>query len=262
MARIPDKDRILRALAESGGSSNAYIRTELGFEDGRYKELKEELKNEELLQLYQCRGGGVRLTTAGYDAAKATQSYGSSSVAKEKNLYQPLVDYLEKQAEEDGVESMSIDTSALRNKGKWQNPDITQVTIERYLYLGKQEVVITTYEVKQWNGWNTQVVFEAASHLRFSHHAIVVLEWPNEVDFSLSDPTYKIDQIVRECQRFGVGLSLMKLYNGSYRIYEQIEAPPNTPMADDLEYWLEYVFSKKKKDRKRYLELTGFNDFE
>lgn len=262
MGGIPDRDRILRLLAKSGSSSHARLRTELNLTDKKYGNEKGKLLNEGLVKPYQCRGGGIQLTNLGYDAEKSTQSAGKSSVEKEDNLYKPLVEYLEKQAEEDGVTSMSIDTSALRNRGKWQNPDVTQVTIEHYPYLDKREIVVTTYEVKQWDRWDTQVVFEAASHLRFSHYAVVVLEWPNDVQSSLTDPTFKIDEIVRECQRFGVGLSLMKPYYRSFRIHEQLEAPPNTPTLDELEFWLEYVFSRKEQARKHYWKLTGFTDEE
>jgi hypothetical protein len=118
------------------------------------------------------------------------------------------------------------------------------VAIEQYHHLRRAHVTVTTYEVRQFPRWTTEVVYEAASHHRFSHEAYVILEWPSEEKFSLTDPTYRLDQIVRECRRFGVGLSTLEPYRNSYRLYPRLEATPRIPDDGDVEEWLDYVFSR------------------
>jgi hypothetical protein len=71
---------------------------------------------------------------------------------------------------------------------------VTRIVIEYYPNLRKTQVTVATYEVKQFPYWNVSSAYEAAAHHRFSHEAYVVLEWPNGVDFSLTDPTHKLDR--------------------------------------------------------------------
>lgn len=252
--RPTDTLRVLRALFESDGLSNAYLRAELNLTDSRYEEIQKSLLDEKLIEKYRCRSGGVRLTKKGEQSVPVPEKGPPSSVKYEKDLYEPLIDFLKRQAQEDDVSSIPINTANLRTKGKWQNPDITQLTIEHYQYLRKKELVVTTYEVKQWGRWDTGVVFEAASHKRFSHEAIVVLEWPEGVEFSLSDPTYRLDEISRECQRFEVGLCTLRPYYSSYRLHSHIDSERHAPSDSAVESWLEYMFERLPTARKEYLE--------
>lgn len=251
--RPTDTLRVLRALLESDGLSNSYLRTELNLTDNRYEEIRKSLLDEGAVQKYRCRGGGIRLTKAGEKSIPVIEGGPSSSVTKEKELYKPIEEFLRRQAKEDDIPSTSTITANLRAKGKWQNPDITQVTIESYRYLRKLQPVVTTYEVKQWGRWDVNAVFEAASHKRFSHEAVVVLEWPNDVVFSLSDTTYRMDEISRECQRFGVGLYTMRTYYNSYRLHLHMEAERHLPSDAAIESWLEYMFERIPEARSEYL---------
>jgi hypothetical protein len=243
MPRIADSDRVLRILKDVEGLSNLRVKTELGLADDRYEQVRTELLADNLIEKYVCRGGGVRLTRKG-ERENLTDEKHVSSVKHEKDLYDPLNKFLERQANEDELEAVICATHNLKARGQWQNPDTTSIAIEYYRHLRKVSVSVTTYEVKQFWRWNVDVVFEAAAHHRFSHEAHVVLEWPNELEFSLTDPTYKIDQIARECQRFGVGLYTMHKDNSSCRLHPRLEARPSTPNDDDVNGWLDYVFSR------------------
>jgi hypothetical protein len=225
MARVSDRDRILRLLSETEGLSNNSIKTELDLPDGRYATAREELLNEDLIEKYQCRGGGIRLTRKGEKESPAYDGP-ASTIENEAALYKPLIAFLEKEAEDDGIEAVICATHALRTRGQWQNPDITRVAIEQYHHLRKAHVTVTTYEVKQFPRWTTEVVYEAASHHRFSHEAYVVLEWPTEEKFSLTNPTYRLDQLARECRRFGVGLATLEPRYTSYRLYRASSSHP------------------------------------
>lgn len=254
--RPTDETRVLRLIDAAGGMSNARLRAELELTDTRYQKVKRSLLEKGYVEPYRCRSGGLMLTKDGQNALSGTATETiQSNVNREKELYGPLKEYLERAAEEDELTSLVIDTSNLRNRGKWQNPDLTQITIEHYNNLRKTSIILTTYEVKKWGGWDVGVVFEAASHRRFSHHAQVVLEWPKDANFSLTDPTYRVDEIARECQRFGVGLMPMRKYYSSYRLHSHIEPEEHVPSFDAIENWLEYVLSKNETVRKSYENL-------
>lgn len=255
--RQPDTIRVMRLLDEAGGLSNATVRAELNLSDTRYNEIKKSLLEEEAIEKYRCRGGGVRLTSKGEKSLPKNPETPKSTVKAESGLYVPLVDYLTKQSEEDEIMSMAINTANLRVKGKWQNPDITQITFESYQYLRKSEVIVGTFEVKQWGRWDVGAVFESAAHRRFSHEASVVLEWPNGVDFSLSDTTFKLDELSRECRRFGLGLYTLRPYYASYRLYAHIEPTRHTPSDSAVEAWLEHLFSRLEKEAKRFEVLRA-----
>jgi hypothetical protein len=251
MPKISDRERVLRLLRETEGLSSRQIKTELDLSDDRYDVVRTTLLDDGLVRKYVCRGGGIRLTPEG-DKATPTQENVSSTVDRESHLYQPLVALLEAQAKEDSAEVVVCATDSLRARGKWQNPDVTHLAIEYYQHLRQTRIIVTTYEVKQFPRWTVDVVYEAASHRRFSHEAYVVLEWPNGIEFSLTDPSYKIDQIFRECQRFNVGLATLHPYYNSYRLRERYEAAPNAPKDEDIETWLEYMFERAPSALKVY----------
>jgi hypothetical protein len=259
--RPTDRLRILNLLSESGGLSNAYIRGELNLTDGRYDELKKALLDEGILEVYRCRSGGVRLTPQGQRSVQGEvrAAMPSSSVARESDLYRHVVSYLEKQAAEDEIASVVVDTASLRNRGKWQNPDVTQVTIEKFKYLKTQSIIVSTYEVKQFGSWDVNAVYESASHRRFSHRAAVVLEWPSTEPFSLSSTNYRINQIAAECQRFQVGLYTLRKYYSSFRLHLEIEPVQHVPSNDDLERWLEYMMSRNGEKTDAYFKLLGIS---
>ena len=180
------------------------------------------------------------------------QEEATSTVDKESDLYKPLITLLEMQAKEDGVEAIVCPTHSLRARGRWQNPDVTHLAIERYPHLRQTRIVVTTYEVKQFPRWNVDAVYEAASHRRFAHRSYIVLEWPKNIEFSLTDPTYRLDQIFRECQRFDVGLATLHRHYNSYRFRERYEARQTPPKDEDIESWLEHVFERDEHALQAY----------
>ncbi len=247
MARTPDRDRILNLLAETDGLSSARIKVELNLGDERYDDVRAGLLDEGLAEKYVCRGGGLRLTKKGETEVRPVYE-AQSSVDKEKDLYAPLVDALVL----DSPESVAFDTASLRKRGKWQNPDVTQISIEVYPLLRRRRVLLTTYEVKQWGIWDVNAVFEAASHARFAHAGFVVLEW-TEKAFSLPEP--RLDKVIRECQRFGIGLATLEPYYKRYRLHVRLEPESKEPRDSDVEEWLDYALSRRKHAREEYLAL-------
>ena len=250
MPRMKDDERILDLLSGSPvGLSNQRIKNELKLKDDRYDTVREELLNNGWVEKYACRGGGIRLTAKG-EKEVAPDGSVSSSVEREEDLYPFVTDALEREYKDDIV----FETGHLRKRGKWQNPDVTQISIDIYPRLKKRDVVITTYEVKQWGRWDVRAVFEAASHARFAHEGFILLEWP-QGDFNISEPG--IAQIISECQRFGIGVATLEPYYSKHRVHVHVDPAPKRPMDGAVESWLEYALSKHADATKRFDEAMA-----
>ncbi len=249
MPRTSDRDRIIKMLAETGGSSSARIKVELDLGDDRYDALRSELIEDGTAEKYVCRGGGLRLTPSGDRQVPTEGETAKATVAKEKELYDPLVAALLK----DAPESVAFDTASLRKRGKWQNPDVTQVFVDVYPWLRRLRVAITTFEVKPWGVYDVNAVFEAASHARFAHQGFVVLEWC-EKEFSLSDA--RLEMLVRECRRFGVGILTLERHYSHWRVHPRLDAAPFTEPHDaDVEEWLDYALTRREDARGTFERL-------
>lgn len=248
MPRTSDRDRIIKMLAETNGSSNLRLKVELDLSDERYELVRAELLAEGIVEKYVCRGGGLRLTASG-DRQVSTETESRSPVTKEKELYDPLVGALLKEA----PDSIAFDTASLRKRGKWQNPDVTQVFIDVFPRLRRLSVSIATFEVKPWGMHDVNAVFEAASHARFAHRGYIVLEWRDN-EFSLSDPG--LDMIVRECRRFGIGIMTLDSHYSHWRLHPRLEpAPTREPGDDEVEEWLDYALQRREDAEKAFNKL-------
>jgi hypothetical protein len=104
MPRISDQDRVLRLLMNSEGLSNLRVRTELSLADERYERVRDSLLNDDLVEKYVCRGGGIRLTRKGERTVRRLEvEVAESAFRREDDLYEPVASFLRRQAEEDGV---------------------------------------------------------------------------------------------------------------------------------------------------------------
>jgi predicted transcriptional regulator len=254
MTKLSDRDRVLGLLIDVDGLSNVRVKTELNLSDDRYQNVRQKLIDEGMVEKYVCYGGGVRLTKKGEKEITVEIDI-ESSVEKESDLYDPFLKMLQLQIEEDESKVVVCPTHSLKARGQWQNPDVTSIEIESYKYLRKQRVVVTTYEIKQFPRWSVGAVYEAASHHRFSHQAYVVLEWPKDVEFSILDTKYKLNQLSRECVRHGVGLATLEPYYKSYRLHSRLEPKPFAPQDEAVDSWLEYVFSRLDHQRRDFEKM-------
>lgn len=230
------KERILLLLQEQGRTSNRRLRTSLDLPDDRYAILRRELLEQQLVEKVKGQGGGLQLTPNGLKKKVALGA--KSSVENERALYAPFVKTLREEIAENEEAAIVIDTSALRNIGKWSNPDVTTISIRKFPILRSHKVLLTTYELKQWKRWNIDSVFEAASQRRFAHEAYVVLEWAKQ------EPIVGLDDMIAVCSRFGVGLLTLHPYFSKFRYAVQLEAEKNSVSEDYVEEYLSYVFEK------------------
>lgn len=249
MAKPKTTDRILKVLAPVGGRSNGRIKVELNLSDDAYEKARRELLDDKLIEKYRCQGGGVQLTSKGAKLAPSLSNDGSG-VEKEIDLYEKMILDLESQIASDERSAIVLNTHALKLPGQWQNPDIVTIEVEKLEFLRKTTVKVTTFEVKQFPRWKLDCVFEAASHHRFAHEALVILEWPNDVEFSQSSSQYRLEEVARECRRFGVGIGSLSQHYGKYRFKMQLEPTPMQPSDIDVNGFLSQLFERMpaKKD--------------
>ena len=163
---------------------------------------------------------------------------------REAALYEPLAAFLRQQAEEDEVEAVVCNTETSRLAANGRTRTSRRWPSNTTLSSGKCGWWSRLLKREQFPHWSVDAVYEAASHHRFSHEAWVVLEWPKGLVSSLTDPTYKLDQIARECQRFGIGLASLQPHYNSSDFLPGLSPEPQTPEDEDVESWLTYVFSR------------------
>jgi hypothetical protein len=250
MARTTDRDRVLGLLAETSGLSNARIKNSLNLGDDRYDAVRDELIADGLAEKYVCHGGGLRLTKKG-EREVSPEPEGESAFDREDAMYEPLIDALKRDA---GEGSVIFETASLRKRGKWQNPDVTELRVDVFPRLRQRRTLVISYEAKPWGCWDISAVFEAASHARFAHEGYLVLEWI-EKGFSLDDP--RLDQVVRECRRFGIGLMTLEAYYSSHRVYIRLEAQRTVPKDNDVEVWLDHALSRRSEAEEDFNELMA-----
>ena len=250
MARTTDRDRVLGLLAETPGLSSARIKTALNLGEDRYDNVRDELIDDGLAEKYVCRGGGLRLTKKG-ERDVSPEPEGESAFDREATMYEPLIHALKGDA---GDGSVIFETASLRQRGKWQNPDVTELRVDVFPRLRQRRTLVISYEAKLWGAWDINAVFEAASHARFAHESYLVLEWI-EKGFSLDDP--HLDQVVRECRRFGIGLLTLEAHYKSHRVHIRLEAHRKDPKDNDVEAWLDYALSRRDEAETDFNELMA-----
>ncbi|MCS6995480.1 MAG: hypothetical protein NZ533_00735 [Casimicrobiaceae bacterium] len=218
--RPTDKERVLRLLEQLGGrASNARIQDHLGLSDERYAEIKKALLDEGLIASARGRGGGIRLL----ESKTSAVSTAKQPSGKESDLYEPFVQTLRRNAEDDELNLVVADISAMRLRGMWRNPDIVTVEVRNHQYLRTSETIVTTYELKAANGWNLNSAYEAAAHRRFANYAYLVIPAHPED----SDDAY--EEITTACARLGVGLITLRKHYRRFRQSVLVEPENATP---------------------------------
>jgi len=239
MARRSDAEKVLFLLYENYPMSNAQIKSRLDISDEKYLSVRNELLGNSYVEKYQCRGGGIKITLKGERfISKKVETAFSSKVEKEAELYEPFLKCLEKEIIENEENAIVLNTSSLRKKGKWSNPDLIKIAYREYPLLRINSISIITYEIKQASKWDNSCVYETASHSIFSNESYVVLEWSKERGFE------ELENLLLISRRFGVGLITMLPYYANYRFITQSESEVRNPSPELIEDYLNYLFQK------------------
>ena len=254
MAGITTKNRFLRYLSEEVEASNEEIRSSLNIANDKFIKLKKELLNEGLIEVFARRGGGLRLTKKGEKDNNQEASTPKKVVAKESDLYKPFLESLTKEIDETTPE-VAWDISSRKRIGKWMNPDLVKISVEKFEYLKlPPRVFITTYEVKKYkDGKDIKSAFEAAAHKRFSHASYLVIEITEDG----YDDQPNFDEISAECVRLGIGLITLKRNSTAenYEHFIKIKAEEHSPLDGIIEQFLRENIQGNKERIREYQQL-------
>ena len=105
----------------------------------------------------------------------------------------------------------------------WRNPDVLTIEVRNHEFLRKNEVIVSTYEIKTADGWNLNAAYEAAAHKRFAHYAYLVVG----PDGNQTDDVF--EELATACGRLGVGLIRLQSYYKKFRQFVLVEAENANP---------------------------------
>ncbi|MBF0098279.1 MAG: hypothetical protein HQM04_02910 [Magnetococcales bacterium] len=197
--------------------------TQLSLSTIRYGKVKEELLNDGVIEKCGGQGGGIRL--AKYNTVRRQQN------REEQKLYAPFITMLEKEITANKEAALTYNTSTVKRKIKWGNPDVTKISIRHLPFFQTTRITVTTYEIKAFDKFDISSAYEAIAHKRFAQEAYLALEWSK--DEPEEKIPYHVEEIRKICEDHGIGLIVL-LHNGSeldYQIYQE----PKRNLHNDVE---------------------------
>lgn len=243
------EDRILHYLFEATSDSNSKIKQRFKLLDNKYEEIKNILINKNHIEKFQCRGGGIKITTIGNKHIQKTINSQTSKYSKETELYEPFILTLKREIADSNENAILLNTSSLKKKGKWSNPDVIKISHRNYPLLRSESIAIITYEIKPLNNWDNSSVYETASHSRFSNESYVVLEWPKDENYEDLEDTLSL------CRSFKVGLITIHPYYNSFNYVVHNESEIRNPSLELTEDYLTYIFDRLPGSKTKYDSL-------
>ena len=119
--------------------------------------------------------------------------------------------------------------------GKWTQPDLTLIAIQRLSIQKRIELELFSFELKRQNDSDVDSVFEAVAHTRYAHYAYLAWHQPS-LDIVAKEKQRDVES---NCRTHGIGLILFSepLLPATYLV---LLAPARkTPHPYDVEEYLE-----------------------
>lgn len=119
--------------------------------------------------------------------------------------------------------------------GKWTQPDLTLVAIQRLSIQKRIELELFSFELKRENDSDVDSVFEAVAHTRYAHYAYLAWHQPS-LNVIAKD---KQRDVEGNCRTHGIGLIVFSepLLPASYLVV--LTPARKTPHPYDVEEYLE-----------------------
>lgn len=245
-----DAKKLLGLVPPDGefiGNVNLLRRSKLG---DKYWDVRHELISKGALIRGKGRGGSVAriLDNGGIVTAKKK---GKAHVEKERELYEPLKDWLDEIWGADKIPGDFFEVCITatpkgkkRDGGKWSRPDLVLVQVNNYDYLAQPVLEVTTFEVKRFSdAEDISSVYETAAHSRWAHFSYLVVEVPDgDHEFA--------ERFMSEVERFKLGLIFMWKERGTWKFEEQEwETERLNPDLKELDYLLSVFFKNSKREK-------------
>jgi hypothetical protein len=140
--------------------------------------------------------------------------------------------------------------------GKWTQPDLTLIAIQKLPILKRVELELFSFELKRANDSNVDSVFEAVAHTRWTHYAYLAWHQPDTTQI----PVDKKRDVESACRTHGIGLIAFAepLLPATYKILlaPARKSPHPVDVEDYLEKRLKPHDLASLKSSVRGLELT------
>jgi hypothetical protein len=121
-----------------------------------------------------------------------------------------------------------------KRNGKWSQPDLTLVALQRLPLQKRIEIELFTFELKRCNESDVDSVFEAVAHTRYAHYAYLAWHRPRDGQSKKS----KQQDVEANCRAHGIGLIIFSDPKMSAS-YEIVLAPTRkNPHPVDVEQFL------------------------
>ena len=251
---VSDLAEKIRGLLPKDGSTlgNTYLIRSLAVQPEDYLKARAELEDAGLIVRGVGRGGTIRLARP---VAEPVEPKAPGGVKEERSLYDPLKRWFDKVW---GVEYKPPDfytckitgspAGHKRRSGKWSRPDLAIVTIaSAEFFVPSKTLEVTTVEVKRYSELDVVAVFEAASHGKFGHQSYLAVEWLEEKDMDKPEASSIATDVMKEAQRFGVGVLQMRPRGSEWDVQEVLEPHRNVPDPEDCSGFIEQVFEDHHK---------------
>lgn len=140
--------------------------------------------------------------------------------------------------------------------GKWTQPDLTLVAIQKLPILKRIELELFSFELKRAGDSDVDSVFEAVAHTRWTHYAYLAWHQPSSVHI----PPEKKKDVESNCRAHGIGLVVFSdpMLAASYDILlaPMRKSPHSVDVEDYLEKRLKPTDLAALKLRVHELELS------
>ena len=140
--------------------------------------------------------------------------------------------------------------------GKWTQPDLTLVAIQKLPILKRIDLELFSFELKRAGDSDVDSVFEAVAHTRWTHYAYLAWHQPSGMHI----PSEKKKDVESNCRAHGIGLIVFAdpLLAASYDILlaPMRKSPHPVDVEDYLEKRLKPADLAALKSRVHELELS------
>lgn len=226
--------------------SNGRLREVLGWNEDKYRTVRDELVAQGAIRLGPGRGG----TVSRVDPQSPVASTRAASRRRpERELYatygRGLAKWASNQGWSDHFVEQTAHQGAKKTGGKFTRPDFVVIGFRCYEYTPGKVRDVETIEVKLWP-CGIEAVFEAAAHSRCatrSHLAIMR-------DRTLGPSDEDLARLEAECQRFGIGLIVLDDPEDPDTWDYRVDAVRQEPDPELLESFLNTQVEQREQLRK------------
>jgi hypothetical protein len=243
------EERLIASTPPQGAIGNEALRCKLGWNEDQYWFIRDRLLQTGVLIKGRGRGGSVLRGVP--IVSEADLIIPRVPQMSEGDLYDPIISTISSHWVPDHrIQDFVIDCTAHQGSratgGKWTRPDVTLASCNRFKFVPGQQVELTTFEIKTFEGLDVTSVYEALAHRRSAHYSYVVAYVPETERLALRS---LLDRLCFDADNHGVGLILLSEPDDYETWSFEVEPGRNEPDPADLDNFIRTQTGDEFKDR-------------